>query len=229
MQLSFLVLVQAAYREAGFVGEGPVAVANQVGRKGDVVRWVQQAFEEIQGMRTDWSFDWATGSFSLTPAKDVYDTVVDFGITAGVRDFSRSPAANYAYPTAQGVNGRIFMGFYDWSEYRGLTPPPADGTSPTIFTLRPDGKVVYYPRPTVACTVVHEYTMMPQVLTADADVPRMPARFHMVIAWKAVMIGCGKTKDFARFDTAEENFERLMEAMVRECTPKVLAGQGPLA
>jgi hypothetical protein len=226
--LTFLEIVQTAYREAGFIGAGPVTVLNQTGRSGDVVRWVQQAHEEIQGERTDWTFDWASGTFSLDVDVDVYDPVADFAVAAGIRDFAQAPAASYAYPDSQGVNGRVFLGFYDWSRFRGLTPPVAEGNVPTIFSLRPDGNVVYYPRPTVACSAYHEYTLMPQEMEADADEPRMPARYHMVIAWKAVMIACGKTKDFARFDTAEENYNRLMEAMVRECTPKVLAG-GPLA
>jgi hypothetical protein len=228
MQLNFLQIVQAAYREAGFVGEGPVSVANQTGRKGDVVRWVQQAYEEVQGSRPDWNSDWATGTFSLVPGTDVYDPVADFGITGGVREFVRTRGASYAYPTSQGVNGRVFLGFYEWDQFRGLTPPAADGNVPTIFTQRPDGKLVYYPRPTVACEVVHEYVMMPQELAADEDVPRIPARFHMAIAWKAVMIACGKTKDFARFDTAEEHYTALMGQMLRASTPAVTIA-GPLA
>jgi hypothetical protein len=229
MQLNFLQLVQAAYREAGFVGDGPVTVLNQAGRKADVVRWVQQANEEIHASRTDWRFDWARAGFTLVAGQDTYNPVVDFSLSEGVRDFNRAPAANYVYPTAQGVAGRNFLLLREWADFRGMNVPQASGNVPTIFSIQPDGQVVYYPCPSVVCTVVHEYTRHAPTLAADTDLPRIPMRFHMAIAWKAVMIACGKTKDFARHDTAEEQYERLMDAMLREETPKVTIGEGPLA
>lgn len=222
--MTFLEIVAAAYRESGFVGEGPVSVLNQVGRKGDMVRWCQQAHEEIQEARTDWRFDWASGTFALTPGTDTYDPVNDFSITGGVREFVRAPLGSYAYPTAQGLNARSYLRFCEWGEFRGLNVPSVSGSVPTIFTLRPDNSIVYYPNPTAAVMVAHEYYRMPQVLAANADVPRMPARFHMAIAWKAVMIGCGKTKDFSRFDTAEENYEKLYQRLLIEETPRVVLG-----
>ena len=49
------------------------------------------------------------------------------------------------------------------------------------------------------------------------------------IGLKAVMIGCGKTGNFARFDTAEENFYSLFNKMLRDCTPRMTIGGAPLA
>lgn len=226
--MNFLALVQAAYHEGGFTGSGPVATANQTGRAGDVVRWVLDAHEEIQGRRPDWRFDWQSGLFQLNALQDVYDPAVDFNLTGGVREFVRTPYASFTYPTALGNTGRNFLQFREWEQFRGLQTPTVKGTVPTMFTLRPDGKIVYFPQPTVACTASHEYFLMPQVLAVDGDVPRMPARFHMAIAWKAVMIACGKTKDFARFDTAEENYEAIFQRMMLEETPRMKTG-GPLA
>jgi hypothetical protein len=222
--MDFLTLVQAAYRESGFVGEGPVSVLNQIGRKGDVVRWVLDAHEEIQSERMDWKFDWASGTFALVIGTDTYDPASDFNIVGGVREFIRSPRASYVYPTASGPNGRNFLQFVEWDDFRGMNVPNVPGSTPVTFSKRPDGRIVYYPNPSAACTVYHEYQLAQQVLVAGADVPRMPARFHMAIAWKAVMIGCGKTKDFGRFDTAEEEYEKILNKMLREETPAITIG-----
>lgn len=222
--MDFLALAARAHKEAGLPGSGPASVLNQSGRLLDVVNAVLAAHEEIQELRKDWTFDWARGTFSLSAGDDTYDPTVDFGITGGVREFSRAPLASYVYPTASGVNARNFLKFKEWEEFRGLNVPVVNGNVPTIFTLQPDGNVVYYPKPTVACTVVHEYYRNPETLAADATVPRMPTKFHMAIVWKAVMLVCGKTRDFGRFDTAEENYERLKFHLLEECTPKVRLG-----
>jgi len=225
MQLTFLQLVQRAYREAGLTGSSPSTVLNQTGRALDMVNWVLQAHEEIQTARTDWSFDWAQGTFTLSSGDDLYDPTSDFSVVGGVREFVRTGA--YAYPTASGVNARLFLEYVEWERFRQLIIPVVPGP-PVAFCLRPDGDVQFYPRPNAATTAVMEYYRNPETLAADADVPRMPAWSHMAIAWKAVMIGCGKNKDWSRHDTAEERFEAIFQRMLRECTPQVVTG-GALA
>jgi hypothetical protein len=224
-QKTFLQLVAMAYQESGLTGTPPVSVENQIGRKADMVRWVQQAHEEIQGAAPDWTFDWAQGSFQLTTAADIYDPVADFGIVGGIRALPRK--GGYSYPSIQTPNSRQNLGYAEWEIFREMTPPVANG-QPTLFTLRPDGRVQYWPYPDRDITATHEYQLNPQVLALDADVPRFPARFVEAIAWKAVIIGCGKTKDWSRRDSAEENYYRKFELMQMECRPQVVTG-GPLA
>lgn len=225
MQLNFLQIAQRAYREAGLTGSGPVSVLNQTGRAYDVVNWVLQAHEEIQTARPDWIFDWVQASFALTAGRDVFSTVNDFGVVGGVRGFVRTGA--YAYVTSQGVNARLWLEYVEWERFRQLPVPVVPGV-PVAFSMRPDGDVHYYPRPDRASTAVHEYFRNPQTMAADDDIPRMPAWSHMAIVWKAVMIGCGKTKDWTRFDSAEENYEAIFQRMVREQTPQMVTG-GSLA
>ena len=69
---TFIELVQEAYREAGIGGAAPTTVLNQVGRKADMVRFVQQAYERIQNMHEDWTFNWITATFDLTEDVDTY-------------------------------------------------------------------------------------------------------------------------------------------------------------
>ena len=225
MELNFLALVQRAYRESGFTGAGPVSVLNQSGRSGDMVDWVREAHEEIQTSRPDWIFDWAQGAFNLVAGQDTYDPVSSFSITGGVREFVRAGA--YAYPAAAGINARLFLEYVEWERFRQLTVPVVGGT-PVAFCLRPDGKLQYYPRPAAATVAVHEYFRAPQLLVANSDIPRMPAWSHMAIVWKAVMIGCDKTKDWSRLDSAEERFEAINGRLLRECTPQMVTG-GALA
>lgn len=225
MQLNFLALAQRAYRESGLTGAGPTSVLNQTGRNQDMVNWVLQAHEEIQTSRPDWKFDWAQGTFNLTIDDDQYNPTTDFGVVGGVREFLRTGA--YSYPTANGVNGRLFLEYVEWERFRQLIIPVVPG-QPVAFCVRPDGDVQYYPRPNVAITAVHEYYRNPQTLATDIDIPRQPEWSHMAIVWKTVMISCGKTKDWSRFDTAEENYEAIYQRMLREQTPQLITA-GALA
>lgn len=227
-QMNFLQIIQRAYREMGLTGSGPVSSLNQSGRNADVVNWVRDAYEEIQSSRPDWNFHWAKGTFSLTAGNDLYDPITNFGISTGVREFARAMSASYSYPTASGVNARLYMRFMPWEEFRGYLIPQANGNQANLFSMRPDGKIQYYPMPVVAQTVVHEYAINNGVLNADESFPILPAWAHMAITWKAAMIGCGRTKDWSRLDTAEEQFEKIYQRMLRECTPEIQLG-APLA
>lgn len=230
MQMTLLQIVQRAYREYGLAGSGPVSVLNQSGRNSDVVEWVKSAYEEIQLERPDWNFLWGQVTANLTANVDTYDpTAAPFGISNGVRAFAQRLGASYIYPTAQGVNGRLFMRFLPWEEFCKYIVPPVTGSMPTVFTLRPDGDLQYYPKPTAACTAVHEYWKNPATFTPDdADVPILPAWAHMAIVWKAVMIGCGKTQNWARFDTAEEEYMKIRSRLGQSALPQITHA-GPLA
>jgi hypothetical protein len=225
-EMNFLELVQRAYQESGLTGTPPASVLNQTGRKADMVRWVQQANEDIHLFRDDWNFDWSRGSFPLSAADDTYSPTSDFGVAGGVRKFAEEGA--YCVVTASGINSRLWLHWMPWERFRYMPVPPVSGSPALYFTLKPDGDVQYYPVPAAAITAVHEYWRNPQELAADADEPRIPGKFHMAIVWRAVMISCEKTKDWSRFDSAEEEYLRVRSKMLDECTPRITLG-GALA
>jgi hypothetical protein len=222
--LTYLGIVQRAYQEAGLQNTGPTTVVGQVGRNADFVRWAATALEQIEAKRTHWDWNWRQGTFDLTAAVDTYDPVTDFGVTAGVREFVAGFEGSYVYLEASGVNSRQFLSFVHWPEFRGLPIPVVPGW-PTVFTRDPAGDIRYFPRPNVALKAVHEYYLNPQVLQFDADVPRLPERFHMGIVWKTVMLYADFVKDFARFKSAEENFNAVFgDALTEQTTPVRIAG-----
>lgn len=210
-RMTFLDIVQRAYRESGIGGStGPVTTIAQTGRNGDFVTWAKTAFEDIQNLRDNWNFAWTTGAFTLTADKDSYDPVLDFGITAGVAEWVREGA--YIYRPASGLSSRLWLGYLEWARFRELPVPPVPGFA-NVFSVQPDGQVRYYPKPEQTYTVVHEYYRNPQALTVDADVPRIPERFHMAIVWKTVMHYATFNKDFTLHDTAEEKYEKILDGV----------------
>lgn len=229
MELNFLQLVQRAHQESGVAGNGPTAVTGQVGRAADFVRWVGEVHEEIQ-LQEHWRFDWVQGIFTLTAGKAVYvptGAAPDFGIAQpGVRTWAAGDEA-FLFRPAQGINQRFFIKFVPWDEFKMINIPVSPGM-PTCWTVDPTGSVRYFPQPEQSYTAYHEYWRKPQALAAATDVPRMPQEYHMGIVWKAVMRSCEKIKDWTRFDSAEENWNRIYNRMLEAHGPTYLP-PGPWA
>lgn len=215
---TFIELVQEAYREAGIGGAAPTTVLNQVGRKADMVRFVQQAYERIQNMHEDWTFNWITATFDLTEDVDTY--------ARGLRDVRKE--GSYCYDNSVGITSRQWLTFWEWERFRHLVIPPAAGI-PTHFTVKPDHVMQYFPVPDRAnLKVVHEYHLYPQALAADTDEPRIPENYQDVIVWRAVMLFCDRVKDAQRYDTAKGEYDEYIDAMERKCRPGIMLG-GALA
>lgn len=215
---TFVELVQQAYKEAGIGGAAPTSVLNQIGRSADMVRWVQRAWEQIQNLHDDWTFNWIKQTFDLTEDIDEYAR----GLPVVVRDGA------YVYDNAVGINSRQWLAYKEWEVFRGLIVPSTPGM-PTHYTVRPDSVWQYWPVPDRAnIKAYHEYRLALQTLAADADVPRLHGDFHDVIVWRAVMLAADRIKDMQRYDTAKGEYDEYMDAMERRCRPGITFG-GPLA
>jgi hypothetical protein len=57
---------------------------------------------------------------------------------------------------------------------------------PVCFSVDPQKNLLLGMTPNAAFDVPYEFYRTPQVLSADADVPLMPTRFHELIAYRAL-------------------------------------------
>ena len=73
-----------------------------------------------------------------------------------------------------------------------------------------------------------EYYQNPKVMSDNTDTPRMPARFHMVIVWRAVMFWCAHDENPALMQSATQNYRELVNKMTITELPK-MADMEPLA
>jgi len=80
------------------------------------------------------------------------------------------------------------------------------------------------PKPTAGYTVAGEYWKSAQTLAADADEPEMPAEIHMAIVYRAMMMYGRFTAAGEVFNDGEQNYRRILTALVRNQTPMVRMG-----
>lgn len=225
--MTFLELCQKAGTDSGLISyqNVPTTVAGATGRWASIVRFVAQAWSDIQRARTDWEFMRQAYSHALVIGTAAY-APADLGITAG--DFARyiSDAAGYlphiCFDPAIGVadtQSLVQISPEDWSMVYGRGAQTL--TRPMNYALA-DTRLFVGPVPDKAYTLAGSYWRAPQLLVADADVPNLPAHFHDIIPWRAIMKMSGKDGAFADRLIAQGEYSTMYRQLVAEQTRPII-------
>ena len=206
--MNFLEIAKRVRQECGISGDGPPAVTAQHGMYAKIVDWVLSAHEELQQLHSEWNFDWATTEQALTDGVEFYSPQSDWGL-----DFKKvSDGGLYVYRTADGPSVKTWLPIVDWAMMRELRTPSITGT-PIYAAMAPDERLCFHPIPNDGLRAVLEYYRTPQIMTANNDTPRIPARFHMAIVWRAVMFWCAHDENPALWQSASQNYRSLVQKM----------------
>lgn len=233
---TFLQLCQDTVQESGTAqgANRPSAVTGQNGRLADFVRWVKDAWIDIQNQRTTWL--WLQSEFEgqITSAASRYDAVTDFGLTRWAEWKTHDKDGYEAisiFKTSIGATDERRLIWRPWDEFNRTLLFGANRTRvdrPSHYTVDTSGKLTFWPAPDASYTVRGTYGKAPQVLAANGDTPEMPSRFHKLIVYRALLIG-------SRYDEAlnqyplwlMEDRKRLSE-LERDQLPAIELS-GPLA
>jgi hypothetical protein len=176
--MNFLDLCQRLVQETGIADDGPATVAGQTGDMGRVVNWINDAWLKIQSIRGDWNWAWSTGSSTLSAA-------------------SYTVALPSTVETIKRVSvGQGFLQSEDYNKFADAYRVIQSG-SPSVWSIRPDGVLVFNAKPTEDLTVTYESYAVPSKLVATTDAPALPERYHMLIVYEAL-------RCYAQFDEAPE-------------------------
>lgn len=198
---TFLELVQEAHRESGASGAEPSAVLNQTGEASRLVNWVKLEYRKIQIRHSNWR--WLRKGFTLaTVASDgsyEYSDCDDDDTAAAITRFSRWYTDEFKiYLTSSGVGSEGWLSFWPWDTFkRTYRFGTQNDSSPVAISVDPANRLVLGPEPNDIYTISGDYQRGPQELTADADEPEMPERFHDLI-WM------GAVRRYAAYESAPE-------------------------
>jgi len=184
----------------------------------DIVEAVDAAWEEIQIMH-EGAWHWRREQQTLaTVASDREYTFTDIDAdSVGIIPFRHSPdGSSYILIDDHQVSFvpyQQWRGFYD----RGTRSEQR----PQYFTIRHDGggKIEFDPTPDAVYTVTLDILHNVQDLTADADVPLMPPRFHRVIG----LLACRYLAEYDENPRAElfaRRYKRWMNDLREDQLPK---------
>lgn len=176
--MNFLDLCQRLVQETGIADDGPATVAGQTGDMGRIVNWTNDAWLKIQSIREDWNWAWSTGSSTLNAASNTIT------LPSTVETVKRVSV------------GQGFLQYENYNDFADAYRVISDG-APSVWSIRPDGVLVFNTKPSENLTVTYESYAVPAKLVATTDAPALPERYHMLIVYEAL-------RCYAQFDEAPE-------------------------
>lgn len=199
--MNLLQLTQAVKRESGMAGGGPTSSSTTVLQEQRLFAWVNWAARDLTLAREDWRFRRASATLASTTNQ--VNTATDFGLT----DFaSWKPATRFykpsTYRVSDGLSNERELAWMDYDQFRKTffigTQTPGMAAN---WSISPDEEFLLGPAPDSAHFIRADYVRDYTDLVADTDTPIIPARFHMLIVWRAL-------REYGGFDAASEVFQR---------------------
>lgn len=234
--MNYLQLVQRTKVEAGLQGATPVSIASTVGDTAKVAGWVADAWRAIQlESHRNWRWLRATGVGSIVAGTLEYTIDELLGADPGETRFDRFRSNEGAYyrprcwsASAPANVWALKQLDHDDFVQRFLVGEHA-AAAPQFWSFAPSGEMLIGPTPDAAYSLRFDYVKSPQELTADDDVPEMPAQFHMAIVWMALW-------SFAGYDAAPEvaaraqaQYDEIDVGLVASQAEQMRFGSVPLA
>lgn len=171
--MTFLELCNAVRADANVQG----TIATTVGQEhvyGNIVRWVEQAYNDIQADHDNWTFLQGQFTSTLNPGSRLLNLNTSGEIIEYIRGTLFEDSDQY-HPSQK-----------DWLSFNRHYPSGGDiqDGRPSIFAQIPETPTsIYFDKKTLVSRDYNFRAMrIPDTLTANTGVPVFPARFHRLIA-----------------------------------------------
>ena len=225
--MNLLQLVNQARVECGVSGPALTTAQSQIGEAARMVSWVQQAWIDIQTSKEDWLFLREPFTFNLVANQYQY-TATEAGLTDfgnWKRDSFRASSVGQDYKDEQLLNYMDFTTYRNLYRYANMRNTTA---RPVVVSITPEKDLAFGSKPDQAYVIDGEYYTQPTSLTADTDVPLIPARFHMAIVYRAMMYYAGYEAAPEVLARGDFEYRRLYSRMEIDQLPTIISGP-PLA
>lgn len=230
--MNFLALAQRLVEKGGMAGSGPATVVGQAGELKRAINFINEAWNDIQLARTDWRWMRASASFSTVSDQATY-TPAECGVTDLESWIMNTRQCTFrSYVTSDGVGSEVDLSFQPYDQWRDCFQFGAIRNArsrPLTITVTPNQSIGLGQTPDSAdYTVVGDYYRTPSALVDNTDIPGLPAPFHMLIVYRALMLYAQYEEDEYMRATAERDYTRMMARLVSNQLPEVTLG-GALA
>jgi hypothetical protein len=225
--MNLLQLTNQTRVECGVSGPTLSSVQNLTGESARILAWVQQAWIDVQTSKEDWLFLRETFEFNTVASQWEY-TAANAGLTDfgnWKRDSFRASSVNNLYRDEQLLN------YMDWTTYRNLYRYANMRNTlarPVVVSITPNKDLAFGSTQDQIYTINGEYYTQPVSLSADTDIPGIPARFHMIIVYRAMMYYAGYESAPEVLSRGEFEYRRLYSRMEIDQLPTIVSGP-PLA
>lgn len=184
---------------------------NQVGEPANFVNWVDDAWEEVQGL-LNWPSLWERATLTI-PADG---SSVDGGLP------------EWRYDKDDGVTriGDAPLVFLPYADFKTMYRTVTAGV-PSAWTIQPDRTFALNAIVSAETSVTVERFSLPGRFTADANEPALPREHQMMIVWRALMLYGGFDESGAAYQRGRSEYRKAKNRAFAEFGP-MEAGE-PLA
>ena len=227
--MNYLELCQRMRQECGISGTGPSTVVNQTGNLKRIVDWVNTAWIDIQTSHQDWDWMRTSASFPTVASQATYALGTGTGtVGVSVATFGKWDRDTFRnYDTSVGTDSEVFMGFVHYDTWRDVYFYGAQRTTttrPVDMSITPAKAIALGPPPLAGYTITGDYFTAPLDMTADADIPALPAQFQMAIIYRAMMSYGAYEAAPEVYQRGELEFGKLMRRMTVDRIPETIWG-----
>lgn len=186
-----------------------------------IVSWTNQAYRDIQRLKSDWDFRQTSKSFNTISGTDTY--------LAQVSDVAEIDLYKVSlYLTDSGDETVLkylpFDDFYNTYKVRNQTD-----NRPVYFTIADDHSIVLGPQPDDIYNVTFYYTKIIESMSANADEPDFKEAYHEAIVWKACIYYATHEEAFDFLKMATSNYSEILKLLKRYHTSSLTLRSSPLA
>jgi hypothetical protein len=222
--MTFVELVERLRMECGVSGPTIETVQGSLPREiARLKAWTITAWDAIQRKHPDWVFMRLQSS----------TTIPQYGSALAITEHTAGTVASWVADTMRiGADGGTFadsiklpcIEYESWRVGEGLVVTPY--AKPTTIAIRQRDKALFVaPAADVAYKLYFDYQRTPIALSADADLPAAPARFHMAIVARAMMMyGRYEAAPEVLLDGREQYKEILAELEIDQLPPTTIPG-----
>jgi hypothetical protein len=229
---TFLELCQRAAMDCGVSLTGPADTTSQTGRLGQVVKWTNAAWIDIQTRANDWKFLRSSFTVATTSGdgKYAYTDCTDVAAAVAISAFRCWCLESFkVYLTSAGSDSETEIDFIEYDDwYRRYNTGAQSNSHPIHFSVDHDMGILLGPKPDGIYTLRGEYMKSATPMSGDDDTPDLPEEYRMAIVYRAMM-------KYGRYNSAPEVFNdgqaeylRIMAEMRRTQRPRDKVGR-PLA
>lgn len=209
---TFIGICQAVRAQAGISGEGPTSVTGQSGIYADVVRWVEESYNEIQTLYENWNFLYTPVSFTLQQGFQSFPALANDNIRQIAKD---------SFLRQFQLGDKERLKFQPWHEFKNTDKYlSADTGVPEIVTELPNGDLHFYPIPDDDYDIHYEGYRRPYMMTNGLDAPIFAAQYHDLIKLLALMKYGEYYNSSEVYKSAEKNYNKMIKKMEFSELPK---------
>jgi len=198
--------------QAGISGQGPTNVTGQTGIYADVVRWVEESYNEIQTIHENWNF--LHNNYTLPIPAYVQEITMPVD---GVRVIAKE---TFIHQESSGDKERVrYVPYSVWKLQDRFTLDEVKTEVPTYVTQLPNNNLRFNSKLDDLSDVLFEGYREPHIMVNSTDTPIFPPQYHDLIQFKALI-------KYASYYNATEVY-KANEAAFREGISKMKFSELP--